>query len=387
MSTYINPDLVERVINLAETIQGIPAPSLDEGERSIFIKSQFEGVGLSNVLVDGIGNVYGRLSGAGGACPLVISAHLDTVFSRGTDLSGRRDGDKIYGPGIGDNSLGVAGLIGLFWALCQRDSSRGRSGDAPDMLPCLPGDIWLVANVGEEGLGDLMGMRTVVDRFSKDALAYIVLEGLALGQVYNRGLGVRRYRISSHTVGGHSWVDFGQPSAINELAALIMRLTGLETPERPRTTFNVGVISGGISVNTIAPQAHMELDLRSEGAGELKELARRIEGLVREGNQPGIQFTYEVIGDRPTGEIPAAHPLVELAMHSLRSQGIQPHLNIGSTDANVPLSRGFPAVCVGLSTGHGAHTVDEYIDAAPLALGLAQLVDLVEGAFEIYVSS
>jgi di/tripeptidase len=192
---------------------------------------------------------------------------------------------------------------------------------------------------------------------------------------------VQRYRISAHTAGGHSWVDYGYPSAIHELAGLITRLDALDLPEQPRCSLNVGVISGGISVNTIAPEARLELDLRSEGAPALEALVRRVQELVESANRPGVQVSMELIGQRPAGEISERHPLVRLANRCLRSQGIQPNLTIGSTDANIPLSQGLPAICLGLSTGHGAHTTDEYIHTAPLGSGLAQLVAVVEGAF------
>jgi acetylornithine deacetylase/succinyl-diaminopimelate desuccinylase-like protein len=247
----------------------------------------------------------------------------------------------------------------------------------------LPGDLWLVANVGEEGLGDLCGMRAVVDRFGERAIAYLVIEGMALGQIYHRALGVQRYRIHAHTAGGHSWVDYGRPSAIHELAGLVTRLSALDVPEQPRCSLNVGMISGGISVNTIAPQAQMELDLRSEEAPALDELVGRVSELVDAANRQGVQVSMEVIGKRPAGEISETHPLVQLAKRCLRSQGIKPNLTIGSTDANIPLSRGLPAICLGLSAGHGAHTKDEYIYSSPLKSGLKQLLAVVEGAFSV----
>jgi acetylornithine deacetylase/succinyl-diaminopimelate desuccinylase-like protein len=241
-------------------------------------------------------------------------------------------------------------------------------------------DIWLVANVGEEGLGNLKGMKAVVDRFGSEPLAYIVLEGMALGQIYHRGLGVRRYRISVHTKGGHAWVDFGTPSAIHELAALVVKLNALTLPLEPRTTINVGMITGGTSVNTIAAEATCELDLRSESSQELSDLTNRVLMLVREANRNSkhvVQVKADVIGERPAGEIPENHGLVKLAVDCYAANGIKAKLNIGSTDANEPLSRGVPAICVGLTTGGGSHSMAEYIDTKPLSLGLGTLVDII----------
>jgi di/tripeptidase len=242
----------------------------------------------------------------------------------------------------------------------------------------LPGDIWLVANVCEEGLGDLRGMRTVVDRFGSQPMAYIVLEGMALGQVYHRGLGVRRYQISAKTPGGHSWVDYGSPSAIHELITLASSITQLHLPDQPRTTLNIGKFTGGVSVNTIAPEAHLELDLRSEDLQVLEYISAQVESLAAGAQRSGVQIQARLIGSRPAGEISSEDRLVRLACKCLEQVGLQPRLNIGSTDANVPLSQGLPSICVGLTVGAGAHTLQEYIYIQPLSLGLTQLACLVE---------
>jgi len=224
-------------------------------------------------------------------------------------------------------------------------------------------------------------MRAVVERFGREPQAYIILEGMAYGEVFHRGLGVQRYRITARTEGGHSWGDYGKPSAVHELAALVTRLTALELPKQPRTSLNVGVISGGTSINTIAAQASLELDLRSEEAETLQNLAQKVESLVAESSRPGVDFEAEIIGQRPAGSIPEDHPLVQLAVRSLREQGKRAHLTIGSTDANIPLSQGLPAVCVGLTHGGGAHTTGEFVYTAYLEKGLAQLAALVRGSF------
>ncbi len=358
-------DIVESTLNLAIEIQQIPAPTFYEGSRARFICDRFKAEGLAAVSIDPHGNVFGCLRGSGGGQPLVITAHLDTVFPEITDLSITRTEDRITGPGIGDNSVGLAGLFGLLWLLRRRPKA-------------LPGDVWLVANVCEEGLGDLLGMRAVVDRFGSRPVAYIVLEGMALGQVYNRGLGVKRFQISIETPGGHSWVDYGSPSAIHELLTLASSIIQLQLPDQPRTTLNIGKISGGVSVNTVAPEAHLELDLRSENPQVLEHFASQVQDLAAGARRDGVRISVNLIGRRPAGEISSEDRLVRLACKCVEKVGLQPRLNIGSTDANIPLSRGLPAVCVGLTVGAGAHTLQEYIYTRPLSLGLAQLASLVE---------
>ncbi len=364
------PTLPERILHLATQIQQIPAPTFDEARRAEFVRGLFAAEGLADVQTDAAGNVLARLPGTGSAAPLAVSAHLDTVFPLETDLRLIHQSDRIIGPGIGDNSLGVAGLLGLVWGLRQENIS-------------LEGDLWLAANTGEEGLGNLRGMRALVERFGGGVRAYVVLEGMALGHVYHRALGVQRYRVTAHTPGGHSWTDYGHPSAIHELSSFVTRLSALKLPSEPRTTLNVGRITGGTSVNTIAAEACLELDLRSESPRALDDLVRRVEGMVQALNRPGVTIQAEVIGRRPAGEIPASHPLVRLAVDSLAEQGLSANLTIGSTDANIPLSLGYPAICVGLTGGSGAHTTNEYIYTAPVERGLASLVGLVRSVFRL----
>src|SRR5687767_9255743 len=245
-------EIANRLIDLAIEIQQIPAPTFEEAKRASFVHGLFAQETLQDVSIDKTGNVYGRLPRPQGqksaANPLIVSAHMDTVFPADTDLRVTRQPERIYGPGLGDNSLGVATLFGLKWMLCEQNISLG-------------GDVWFVANVCEEGLGDLRGMKAVVDRFGAGVCAYLVIEGLALGHVYHRAVGVKRYRITARTSGGHSWSDYGRPSAVHELARLVVQLTSLALPSHPRTTMNVGKIAGGTSVNVIASEATLDLDL------------------------------------------------------------------------------------------------------------------------------
>lgn len=366
-------DIANRVTELAVQIQQIPAPTFEEKQRGEFVCKMFTAQGLADVSIDEVGNVAGRLPGVSTQHalqkPLIVSAHLDTVFPAETELDVRREGEKIYGPGLGDNSLGVASLFGLLWMLREQGIQ-------------VPGDIWFVANTGEEGLGDLRGMKAVVERYGGDVQAYLVIEGLALGHVYHRAVGVKRYRVTARTTGGHSWSDYGKPSAIHELAKLIVQLASLQLPGHPRTTMNVGRINGGTSINVIASEASFDLDLRSEGQEFLAELVGAVERLIRNANREDVRVEAEVIGHRPAGEIRPGHPLVKLAEECLREQGLSPNLTSGSTDANVPLSKGYPAVVLGVSTGGSAHTVNEFIHTGPVASGLEQLVRFVKKVWE-----
>ncbi len=363
-SIIMEQNVKQQVTELALQIQQIPAPSFEEGMRADFIQNMFAAEGLADIRRDSAGNVLARLPGSGSAAPLVVSAHMDTVFPAGTDLSFRRTEGKLYGPGIGDNSLGVAGLFGLLWGLRARAIQ-------------LPGDVWLVANTCEEGLGDLRGMRAIVEHFGELPRVYLVLEGMALGHIYHRGISVQRYKIRVRAAGGHSWTDFGNPSAIHELGGLISKIAAMKPPSRPHTTFNVGRIGGGTSINTIAAEAWMELDLRSEQPALLADLSRRVEDLVESQIRAGVTVSMEVIGQRPGGEVSAHDPVIQLAQTCLRELGLEPVLTIGSTDANIPLSKGLPALVLGLTRGSGAHTLDEAIEVEPVEQGLEQLVQFV----------
>ena len=373
-------DTIQRIIELALQIQQIPAPTFHESRRAEFVRGLFEKEGLQQISVDEVGNVYGLFSRVAqsthptgsheksDARPLVVSAHLDTVFPIEMDVSVRRENSLVHGIGIGDNSMGVAALMGLVWLIREREIH-------------LKGDLWLVANVCEEGLGDLRGMKAVVERYGENVLAYLVLEGMALGHVYHRAVGVKRYRITARTKGGHSWSDYGQLSAIHELSKLVVQLTSLELPKEPRTTMNVGKISGGTSVNVIAPEAWLELDLRSEGQAALEKLIAKVENFIHEAGKPKLSFEVEVIGMRPAGALDPDHPLIELAEICVREQGLEAILTTGSTDANIPLSKGFPALVLGITMGGGAHTKDEFIKTVYVAQGMEQLVSFVKKAW------
>jgi len=353
---------LDRLINRAIEIQSIPAPTFHESKRALFLKNAFEDANLKNIELDDIGNLYGLIPGSSNQ-PTIVSAHLDTVFPMDTPLDSRRDGNRIYGPGIGDNSIALAALVELALDLSSKK---------------LKHDLWLVANVCEEGLGNIRGMQEVVNRFQDQPRAYLILEGMALGCIFHKGLQVKRYRITVETAGGHSWAHAGRPSAIHTLFKLGSEIIDTSLPADQRTTLNVGVITGGTSINTIANQASLELDLRSEGDAQLDNLDRTIKDLCHDFRQDEVTIKITMIGERPGGSLPADHPLIKAACKALKSAGVrESRLDVGSTDANAPLSRGYPAICIGLTRGDGAHTPQEYIEISPIEKGYKALMNLI----------
>jgi tripeptide aminopeptidase len=360
------------IVETAIAIQQIAAPTFAEDQRAAFVASRMRELGLADVELDATGNVYGRRAAHGSGAGLLIAAHLDTVFPAGTNLAVRRQGNRIYGPGLGDNSLGVAALLHLAGALQAHDVANS-------------GEIWFVANVGEEGLGDLRGMRAAVDRLTDRIGAAIALEGCEPDRIIHAGLGVRRFRIGATAAGGHSWGDFGAPSAIHALVRLAARLSQLDAPRSPRSSFNIGVIEGGSSVNTIAERASLLLDLRSTEPNGLAALIRQVEQALAEarGAESGVSFSLESVGDRPAGRIPSNHSLVKVAAAAYRAEGFATAFAAASTDANIPLSRGIPAVCVGVCDGANEHRLDEYIEPLRLPAGLRALLWLALAAADM----
>lgn len=368
---------LEAAADLCLAIQGIPAPTFAEADRAAFVGRRLREIGLKDLRVDPAGpNVLAEWPGRAPGPMLLVSAHLDTVFPAGTDLSARRDGRRLAGPGIGDNSLGVAGLLLLAEALAARGE--------PTSVPLV-----LLANAGEEGLGDLHGIRLAVDALRPSLGACVVIEGSKQGAwpVTHLALGSRRYRIRAQAPGGHSWGDFGRPSALHLLVRLAADLIEIPLPARPRCSFNLGTFSGGNSVNSIAEQAELLFDLRSEEEPALAALASWLEATCARhaaaAEVAGGRIGWSKVGDRPAGGIPANHRLVRLAVEALRGAGVPPEriaLRRSSTDANLPLARGVPAVTVHLAEGGAAHRLDEWVDLTELGQGLDQLWRLVHGA-------
>jgi acetylornithine deacetylase/succinyl-diaminopimelate desuccinylase-like protein len=359
---------VEEIVDYAIKVQQIPSPTFAEARRARYVEEQFYQLGLDHVEQDALHNVYGRYPGHEGVAPVVVTAHSDTVFAAETDLAVQRQNGRVYGPGIADNALGVASLLVLGETLNNFSLRPSR-------------DIWFVANVGEEGLGDLRGMRAVVDRFG-EAATYLVLEGGLYGYVCHEGIAVRRFRIDVHAPGGHSWGSFGTPSAIHVLGRLIVAIDRLNVPQEPKTTYNVGVVEGGTTVNSIAQKAQLLLDLRSESHVALEKLVKQVERLVATANAADdVSVSMQMIGNRPAGRLGRDTELVSWAVASLQQVGCgNIEYTVGSTDANVPLSRQLPAVCVGITRSGNTHRPDEYMEVEPIPSGLGQALLLLLAA-------
>lgn len=346
----------------------IPAPTFAEGERAAYVARRLTELGLADVGQDELHNVWARLPGAGGGPTLLLAAHTDTVFPAGTDVEPRFDGRVWRAPGIRDNSTSVAAVLMLPRVL-ERAGLR------------LAGDLILTFPVGEEGLGDLRGMRALMDRFQDQVDAVCVVDG-NLGSICHAGISVRRLEVVGRAPGGHSWGNFGNTSAIHALARMVARISRLAVPSHPKTTYNVGTFSGGTSVNSIAQEARFLLDMRSEDPRALAELEAQVRQILagEQAAAPGLQLTVQVVGDRPGGRLDPSHPLVQSAEAACRAVGVTPQLHTGSTDANIPLARGIPACAFGVASGGGIHTLGEYLDPSSLRPGLVALVLWLEMA-------
>ena len=351
------------VLELTALISSVPSPTGEETEKSLLIERLFATAGLvteRDAIGDVVGVIPGRQPSGTGRSKLVVAAHIDTVFPIGTPLEVKRTAGRLAGPGVGDNSVAVAAAIKLADLLHI-------AGEVPAV------DVLLTGNVGEEGLGNLRGIREVLASRS-DIGAVVALEGHNLGRVTHVAVGSRRFCITVRGPGGHSWGDFGRPNAIQRLSKLIAELDAIPLPRSPKTTLNVGMISGGVSVNTIAPEASCLLDLRSIDESALQRLSDRVTRLVDRSNRgDAVDYTADSIGERPAGVVAADSPIVQIAASTLAALGLEPSFDASSTDANVPIAAGIPAVCVGLTTGGNVHRADEYIDLEPIQMGITQL--------------
>jgi tripeptide aminopeptidase len=344
----------------------IPAPTFKEEKRAAYFKQRFTELGLKNVRIDAIGNTLGERLGTGNGPVLVLAAHLDTVFPEGTDVTVKRQGRLLRGPGIGDDCRGLGVLLGLVRALNEARIETD-------------GTIIFVANVGEEGLGDLRGVRHLFNHELKGrATHFISIDGTGL-DITNVAVGVERYRVTFRGPGGHSYGAFGLPSPIHALGRAIEKIARFQVPKAPKTTFNVGRIDGGTSVNSIAHTAWMEVDMRSEGVTELArleaEFKKAVQTALDEENafwQSSQKLTVEVksVSRRPAGVQPVNSPIVQIAMAADTILGIKSKLTSGSTDSNIPISLGIPAITIdGGGLGQGAHSSDESFDTTNSHLG------------------
>lgn len=352
-------EITQRVIEDACTIQQIPAPTFQEKARADFISSRWNALRQLQPEIDEAGNVLALYPGTLTTFQVVITAHMDTVFPAEFPLHLIREENRICGAGIGDNALGCAALLNLPSLIDENPATRG--------------NLWLVATTGEEGLGNLKGMKALLKRFEGMPTVYISLEGMGLGCILHQGLGVSRYRVEIQTPGGHSWSDAGAPSAVHEIIRLSRALLDMQLPRFPRTTLNIGIIHGGTSINSIAPHALIEVDLRSETPEALRRIENLLQETVRRFESGSVKVFLTPIGNRPAGSISENHPMVTLLDNILHQMDIPPRHEIGSTEANLPLSLGIPAVTIGITNGAKAHTAEEYIECLPIEQGLWQL--------------
>jgi tripeptide aminopeptidase len=357
----------------------IPAPPFGETARSEWLRQRFTALGLENVHIDEIGNVIGLLKNdllnPDNGAPLVgASAHLDTVFPQGTALKTREESTRLYGPGISDNAAGVTALLAMATVL-KRSEIR------------LATNIIFVGNVGEEGEGNLRGMRHLFSstHWRKAIQSLLVIDGAGTDTYVNQALGSRRFEITFRGPGGHSWSDFGVPNPIVILSRAMASFSEVHAPESPRTTFNIGVISGGTSVNSIPETATARVDLRSASKAELQKLEDRMRECVSEAwrevpilhraGEHRITLAIESIGDRPAAELPLDARIQQIVRAVDKHLRIDSFPRLASTDANIPLSLGIEATAIGAGgDGGGAHTLREWFDCANRDLGLKRIL-------------
>jgi tripeptide aminopeptidase len=351
----------DRFVNELITLTEIPAPPFKEQKRAAAFMEMLRGVGLSDVEMDTEGNVMGIRKGTVGTSMLAVVAHLDTVFPDGTDVRVRRQGTKLFAPGVGDNSRALALLLTLVRAM---NAAR---------IPT-DADILFVGNVGEEGDGDLRGVKHLLQsgKYTGRIQRFVAIDGLDQSELTNGALGSKRYRVTFTGPGGHSFRAFGVVSPAFAMGNAMTRLGRTHVSTKPKTTFNVGVVAGGTSVNAVPTETSMDVDLRSESRDELSRLVEVFEDVVQaavdEENQ--IRSTAEgrivadikLIGDRPAGESAVDSPLVTTTAAALKAFGLTPRYSSGSTDANIPISLGIPAVTIGRGTSGRNHSLDEWTD-------------------------
>lgn len=347
---------------IAETVRitEIPAPTFHERARAAYVRDRLDAIGGWDALsTDSLSNVVAVRRGEPGRARVLVGAHLDTVFPD-AETPVTRERGKLIGRGVGDNSLGVATLLAVADAL-QRTPPRG------------VGDLILAANVGEEGLGDLRGIRRLIKDYSTDFDCMLAIEGHALNSVQTSAVASLRYEVSVETDGGHSWGAYGRPNAISLLARAVVALEGVmpEVGAMPKVTMNVGVIRGGRSVNTIAPDAAFELDMRSADVVALGRLHQQARAAMRAAVGPGIDLRIKRIGNRPGGTVAEDAPIVRAVLGARGGLGLpDPEFRASSTDANAAVAAGYPATCIGVTSGGESHTPREWIRTAPIKQGV-----------------
>lgn len=354
----------DRIVQDIVTLTEIPAPPFKEKARGTAYMEMLRAAGLTDVEMDAEGNVMGLRRGTGpaGGPLVVIAAHLDTVFPENTPIKVRREGTRLFAPGIGDDTRSLAVLLGYVRAM---DAAKVKTTH----------DILFVGNVGEEGPGDLRGVRYLFTKGKyKDRIkTFFSMDGTAGSRIVNGGVGSKRYRVTFKGPGGHSYGAFGLVNPMTAMSQTVVDLYKVQVPTTPKTTYSASVTGGGTSVNSIPNEVFMEFDMRSASADELGKLEQRFLAIVaaavegenqaRSTKEGTIAADLKVIGDRPAGGTPATSELVRTAQQAIEAQGLQPELNTSSTDANLPMSLGIPAITIGSGgSGGRAHSLDEWID-------------------------
>lgn len=360
----------------------IPAPTFTEAERAQYFYQRFCELGLKDTKIDKVGNViacWPRVSDS----YICISAHLDTVFPINTNCQVKKVGERYFAPGIADNAAGLAELLALAQILTKIN-----------IIPNI--SILFVATVGEEGIGDLRGVKYLFkeSEYRNSIPFFISFDGAGLTRITHQALGSKRYKITFFGSGGHSWADFGIANPVHALGRAVAKMASYKAPRLPATAYNIGVIEGGSSVNTIAEQAQMQVDLRSTAASELEKLERHLfrsleEALVEE-NQASkftdnqLTMKIDLIGDRPSGKLSTSSKLVQTALAATKLFGITPCLDCSSTDANIPISLGLEAVTLGTGGSCGAfHTLSEWYEETDRTLSLKRTLLLILALAEI----
>lgn len=376
----------DRIVKELITITEIPAPPFGEAARAAYVAQQFKALGLADVAVDTEGNVTGLRRGtvAPGDRLVVISAHLDTVFPAGTDVTVRREGNTLNAPGIGDDTVGLAGLLAWVRAMAAAKITTRH-------------DVLFVATVGEEGPGDLRGVRHLFTQSSyKDRIAaFVSVDGSDPSRIVNEAVGSKRYNVAFTGPGGHSYGAFGIVNPMAAMADAVKRLYETDVPASPRTSYAASVVSGGTSVNSIPDRIELQVDMRSPDPKALDRLEKRFlaivdeavaaENFARSTNVGEIGAEKTRIGDRPAGGTAETHQLVVTSRKVLADNGYETKLLASSTDSNIPMSLGIPAITIGTGGGGGrAHSVDEYVNVernafiGGMASGLSLLLAIAD---------
>lgn len=355
--------VLQRTVKLAE----IPAPTGREDARRERLRSWWLRDGWADVRTDEVGNLWARVR-PGDAPAVILAAHLDTVFDETVDHRVSWQGTRLCGPSVGDDSVAVAALSAVGTLLAAQPGST---------------PVWIVATVGEEGLGNLRGITEVVRQDQVPLAGVVAVEGNYLGRIATVGVGSIRWRVTVSGPGGHAWEQAGAPSAVHAAARMVARLAALPrrgagTGPGRRTAVNVGMFSGGEAVNSRARQATFLVDLRAAAAAALADLETRARRVVR---APSEQITVgiEELGRRPAGQLAQTHPLAAAAAGALRAAGLPARFTAASTDANAAHAAGVPAIAIGVTTGGGEHTPGEWIDTSPLGTGLGCAAATIAG--------